>query len=72
MILLLEKALEGSAAAYAFLYMDSNDDIAILAGLLWLNYHIVTITDMILDHRTATYDQCIGILAIYQFVAYLN
>src|SRR5450755_545222 len=72
MIFFLIKALQGRAAADAFLHMDRDDDIAILACRLWLNHHIIAIADVVLDHRTSLHDQGIGAVALHQVAAYID
>src|SRR5579884_3525923 len=72
MILLLEEALQGRTATDTLLHMDSHHDITILAGLLWFDDHIVTVTNVILDHRASLDDQGIGILVLCQARAHIN
>src|SRR5260370_38402082 len=66
MLFLLEDTLEGCTSLNPFLHMHCYDNITILAGSLGLDHDIVAITNMILDHRTAAYNQSIAIFAIDQ------
>src|SRR5690242_3198786 len=65
----LEEALQGGTTA--ILLAGGNHDITVFTGGLGLNYDIVTVTNMIFDHRTALYNECVGTL-LFQFPAYIK
>src|SRR5260370_38081845 len=44
--------------------MNSYDNVAILAGGLRLDYHVIFIANMVFDHRLTFYHQSIGTLLL--------
>src|SRR5690349_5959261 len=61
-LFLLEESLQGSATVA--LQVDSNYYIAIFTRVLPLDYHVIFIADMILDHRLTFDNQGIGSLLL--------
>src|SRR5207248_3690426 len=59
-LLLLKETFQGGLTIS--LQVDGNDNIAIFAGILWFNYHIIFIANMVFDHRLTFDDESIRTL----------
>src|SRR5258706_11732323 len=65
----LEEALQSDTTT--ILLMNGNDDISVFTCGLWLDYNIVSIANMIVDHRMAFDNQSVRTL-LFQFLTHIQ
>src|SRR5712692_890772 len=67
----LEETLEGGTTTHALLQMGGNHNIAVVTGGLWFDDHVITVTNVVLNHGTPFDNQSIGIV-MFHFASHID